>query len=144
MQSVTVVAVQRYKRKGPIWSGDPSTAPRCGARTRVGRGCRAPAMVNPVTGNRVRCRMHGGASTGPRTPEGMERSRKADWRHGGYSAERQKLRREARRFIQWSNSELKALAREFKALQRAFRREGAVPPQLPALYPYISLDKPRP
>jgi hypothetical protein len=34
-----------------------------------------------------RCRMHGGPSTGPRTPEGMERSRMASWKHGRYSAE---------------------------------------------------------
>ena len=34
-----------------------------------------------------RCRMHGGASTGPRTAEGLERSRRARWKHGLYSAE---------------------------------------------------------
>jgi hypothetical protein len=34
-----------------------------------------------------RCRMHGGASTGPRTPEGLARSRRARWKHGLYSAE---------------------------------------------------------
>jgi len=34
-----------------------------------------------------RCRMHGGKSTGPRTPEGLERSKKANWKHGYYSAE---------------------------------------------------------
>jgi hypothetical protein len=34
-----------------------------------------------------RCRMHGGVSTGPRTAEGLERSRRARWRHGHYSAE---------------------------------------------------------
>jgi hypothetical protein len=33
-----------------------------------------------------RCRMHGGKSTGPRSPEGLERSRKANWKHGYYSA----------------------------------------------------------
>jgi len=31
--------------------------------------------------------MHGGTSTGPRTPEGLERSRKANWKTGEYSAE---------------------------------------------------------
>jgi hypothetical protein len=41
--------------------GDPNTAPRCGAHTRAGAACRAPAMSNG------RCRMHGGASTGPCT-----------------------------------------------------------------------------
>jgi len=29
-----------------------------------------------------RCYVHGGPSTGPRTPEGLERSRKANWKHG--------------------------------------------------------------
>lgn len=61
--------------------GDPNGARRCGARTRKRTPCRAPAMVNG------RCRMHGGKSTGPRTPEGLERSRKANWKHGYYSAE---------------------------------------------------------
>jgi hypothetical protein len=27
-----------------------------------------------------RCKVHGGKSTGPRTPEGLERSRRANWR----------------------------------------------------------------
>jgi len=61
--------------------GNPMNAPRCGAKTRKGAPCRAPAMANS------RCRMHGGKSTGPRTPEGLERSRKANWKHGLYSAE---------------------------------------------------------
>jgi hypothetical protein len=46
-----------------------------------------------------RCRMHGGLSTGPRTPEGKERSRKASWKHGRYTAEAIKRRREARELI---------------------------------------------
>lgn len=61
--------------------GNPMNAPRCGAKTRSGIPCRAPAMANG------RCRMHGGKSTGPRTPEGLERSRKANFKHGFYSAE---------------------------------------------------------
>ena len=31
--------------------------------------------------------VRGGPSTGPRTPEGLERCRKANWRHGRRSAE---------------------------------------------------------
>ena len=61
--------------------GNPMNAPRCGAKTRKGTPCKAPAMSNG------RCRMHGGKSTGPRTPEGLERSRKANFKHGFYSAE---------------------------------------------------------
>jgi hypothetical protein len=33
-----------------------------------------------------RCRMHGGASTGPRTPAGLAKAAAARTRHGGYSA----------------------------------------------------------
>jgi DNA repair protein RadD len=58
-------------------------------RTRRGGSCEGPAMPNG------RCRMHGGASTGPRTPEGLERSRKANWKHGGFSAETIESRRKA-------------------------------------------------
>jgi hypothetical protein len=59
-----------------------NTAPRCGARSkRTGKPCRAPAMPNG------RCKFHGGKSTGPRTPEGLERSRRARWKHGHFSRE---------------------------------------------------------
>jgi hypothetical protein len=65
---------------------DPMRAP-CGARTRAGHPCKAPAMTNG------RCRMHGGASTGPRTPEGLARLRAARTRTGLHSAEMVALRR---------------------------------------------------
>src|SRR5215510_4873426 len=48
---------------------------------RTGKPCRAAAMTNG------RCKVHGGKSTGPRTPEGLERSRRANWKHGYYSRE---------------------------------------------------------
>src|SRR5262249_924087 len=53
-----------------------NASPRCGARTRRGSSCQGAAMANG------RCRMHGGPRTGPRTPEGLERSRRANWKHG--------------------------------------------------------------
>lgn len=43
--------------------------PTCGARTRAGSPCRAFALSNG------RCKLHGGLSTGPRTPEGWARTR---------------------------------------------------------------------
>jgi hypothetical protein len=57
--------------------------PRCGARAKHtgGQSCKAAAMANG------RCRHHGGRSTGPRTAEGLEHSRKANWKHGRYSRE---------------------------------------------------------
>src|SRR5207237_9401521 len=66
-------------------------APRCGARSdRTGKACRCAAMPNG------RWRLHGRKSTGPRTPEGLERSRRANWKHGHFSraakAERSRLR----------------------------------------------------
>src|SRR5262245_23846077 len=74
---------------GPGWPGR-----RCGAKTRQGRPKTRhhPRCLNPAMRN-GRCRMHGGKSTGPRTPEGLERSRKARWIHGERSAEtRQRYR----------------------------------------------------
>jgi hypothetical protein len=72
------------KRRGWLKNGnnpgDPSIAPRCGAKTRKGTPCKGPAMRNG------RCRMHGGASTGPRTGPGLARSRRANSKHGRYSA----------------------------------------------------------
>src|SRR5438094_7695952 len=62
--------------------GDWARAPRCRAKTCQQTDCRCPAMRN-----RARCRLHGGKSTGPRTPEGLERSRRANWKHGHYSRE---------------------------------------------------------
>jgi len=40
--------------------------------------------------------VHGGASTGPRTPEGLERSRRARWKHGRYSREAKTERQRVR------------------------------------------------
>ena len=54
----------------------------CGARTRQGHPCRRAALRG-----RRRCRLHGGLSTGPRTAEGLERSRRSRWKHGRYSRE---------------------------------------------------------
>jgi hypothetical protein len=69
-----------------IRGGDPTTAPRCGAWSRnTGLPCRQAAMPNG------RCRMHGGVSTGPRTPEGLQRIVKARTVHGRYSAESREL-----------------------------------------------------
>jgi hypothetical protein len=69
-----------------VRGGDPRTAPRCGARTRDGAPCKGPGMSNG------RCRMHGGKSTGPRTPEGLQRLVQARTAHGAYGAEARELR----------------------------------------------------
>jgi hypothetical protein len=68
----------------PSRRGNPNLAlvPRCGARTRAGCACRAPAIHG-----KLRCRMHGGRSTGPRTSEGRARIAAARTIHGKYCAE---------------------------------------------------------
>jgi hypothetical protein len=43
-----------------------------------------------------RCRIHGGKSTGPKTPEGRERIRQAKWKHGRRSAQGRKENKEFR------------------------------------------------
>ncbi len=98
---------------GPLRNGNargkPKLAPRCGARTRAGCGCRAPAMANG------RCRMHGSASTGPRTEEGRARLRAAHTTHGGYGAETQAVLRHSAVFV----AETRALLAELRPGIRA-------------------------
>jgi hypothetical protein len=56
--------------------------PRCGARTRSGGACQAPVVWDFGTGapRNGRCRVHGGLSTGAKTPEGRERIAEAQRR----------------------------------------------------------------
>ncbi|MGH6962647.1 MAG: HGGxSTG domain-containing protein, partial [Dongiaceae bacterium] len=60
--STSLPPERRGRLKNGNSPGDFLSAPRCGARTRCGGECRQPAMPNG------RCRLHGGLSTGPRTP----------------------------------------------------------------------------
>jgi hypothetical protein len=91
-----MIGPESSKRRGRLRNGNPSgdfmVAPRCGARTRRGTLCQCPAMRN-----RRRCRLHGGKSTGPRTAEGLERSRRAHWKHGAYSRDVRALLKNNRR-----------------------------------------------
>jgi hypothetical protein len=72
---------------GPNWQGI-----RCEARTRRGTACQRPARL-PVG----RCKLHGGASTGPRTKHGLTRLTEARTKHGKFTKEK---RAEARRFAE--------------------------------------------
>ena len=73
-------------------------------KIRSGGRCRAPAL----RGNR-RCRMHGGASTGPRTPEGLARSRRSRWKYGRYSSESRAEQKRVRELLQQTRDLLKQL-----------------------------------
>ena len=70
-------------RFGPDWPGK-----RCGAKTRRGTACLRPA--NKKNG---RCRLHGGASTGPRTADGRARISAANLRHGEFTKDKLEKRR---------------------------------------------------
>jgi glucans biosynthesis protein len=75
-------------------------SPRCGARTRKGTPCLAPA----VKGKR-RCRMHGGAK-GSGAPKGNQNALK----HGLYTRQAIEERRQLRRLVTDSRKTLKELA----------------------------------
>jgi hypothetical protein len=88
----------RLRAMGYPWNddGEPRRVrrrdrPRCGARTKSGRPCKAPCVWDrendqPRNG---RCKLHGGLSTGPTTDEGRQRSIEAmqeghrRWRQDG-------------------------------------------------------------
>ena len=71
-------------------------APRCGAKTRRGTPCRAPAMANG------RCRMHGGKLRGG--PPGNRHA----WKYGAYSREAIAQRRR----VAALNRDLRSLIRQ--------------------------------
>ena len=86
------------QRRGWLKNGNPAgdftKAQRCNAKTRHGTPCQCPAMANG------RCRLHGGLSTGPKTPEGIERIRRAVTKHGRYSKATRDERRDLRTMLQ--------------------------------------------
>ncbi len=94
-------------RFGPDWPGQ-----RCGAKTRKGTPCQRPARL-PVG----RCKLHGGASTGPRTKDGLARLTAAKTTHGKYT---KKKRAEARRFAEQGRQ----MRGELKELQTWFVDHG--------------------
>jgi hypothetical protein len=53
--------------------------------------------------------MHGGASTGPCTAEGLASSRRSRWKHGLYSAEALAERKRVRELLTQSRELLKPL-----------------------------------
>lgn len=90
----------------------------CEARTRKGHPCRRAAMRG-----RRRCRLHGGLSTGPRTAEGLARSRRARWIHGRYSREAQEARAAARLAYVPSDAERQAIMRRWEREEARLARK---------------------
>ena len=75
----------RATRFGPEWPGE-----RCGAKTRRGTECQRPAYKR-----NGRCALHGGKSTGARTPEGLRRISEANLKHGRYTKDKLERKRRA-------------------------------------------------
>jgi hypothetical protein len=122
------IAQPLLKNRGRLRHGNPSgdylAAPRCGARTRCDASCRQPAMKNG------RCRLHGGKSTGPRTPAGLARSRRARLIHGARArallAFRAQANQTARRLLRLAATarSLAATARSLAATARILAGHG--------------------
>ena len=87
---------------GPEWQGQ-----RCEAKTRRGTACQKPPLRD-----KTRCRLHGGLSTGPKTPEGKARIAAAHWKHG----RRSRAFTEARKQI-WA---------DLRAVEARMRADGLI------------------
>ena len=92
-------------RFGTNWPGQ-----RCGAKTRRGPACQRPA--NKKNG---RCRLHGGASTGAKTEEGLARISAAKLRHGKFTKDKLEKRREHAAKGRQIRKELRQMERELIA-----------------------------
>ena len=72
-------------RFGPNWPGI-----RCLAKTRRGTKCQSAEYKH-----NGRCRLHGGLSTGARTPEGLQRISEANLKHGRQTKDKLAAQRHA-------------------------------------------------
>jgi len=69
--------------------------------------------------------MHGGRSTGPRTAAGRERSTRARWKHGYYSAERQReFERRKAECAAFNTAQAEYHAMLFGAMKALLRKEA--------------------
>ena len=100
---VALIESSKATRFGPHWPGK-----RCLAQTGKGTPCQ-----NPAIRGRTRCKLHGGRSTGPRTPEGKARSIAAHWRHG----------RRSKAHVE----KVKAINAELRRVINEMRQEGLIP-----------------
>ena len=95
------------EKGNPLQFGPEWPVQRCAAKTRRGTACQKP----PLRG-KTRCRLHGGLSTGPKTPEGKARIAAAQWKHG----RRSKAFTEARKQI-WA---------DLRAVEARMRADGLI------------------
>ena len=81
----SIADLGKATRFGADWPGE-----RCGAKTRRGTECQRPAYKR-----NSRCGLHGGKSTGARTPKGLQRISEANLKHGRYTKDKLERRRRA-------------------------------------------------
>ena len=96
-------------RFGADWPGQ-----RCGAKTRRGAPCRRPA--NKRNG---RCRLHGGASSGPRTEQGRAKIAAANTTTGQHTKAMIAMRKEDAKIA-------KRLRDRLRVVEQNLRRHGIV------------------
>jgi len=77
------------------------SSPRCGARTRCGAPCRAPAVAG-----KARCRKHGAAAG-----SGGQADNKNAWKDGFYSAVEKAERRRIMDFVRKCNRVLEVICK---------------------------------
>ena len=103
-------------RFGSNWPGK-----RCEAKTRKGTPCQRPAKL-PVG----RCRLHGGASTGPRTEDGLKRLAASKTKHGRFTKlerEKAKVRAEQGRIIRRELKEIETWFVDHGHLKKNWRKD---------------------
>ena len=98
------VTIGIHTRFGPNWQGV-----RCLAKTRRGTKCQRAAYKH-----NGRCRLHGGLSTGARTPEGLQRISEANIKHGRQTKDKLAGRRYAAKVGRRVLGELKRLERQLE------------------------------
>ena len=96
-------------RFGADWPGQ-----RCGAKTRQGLPCKRPA--NKRNG---RCRLHGGASSGPRTKKGLAKIAAANTTTGQHTKAMIARRKEDAKIA-------KELRDRLRVIEENLRRHGVV------------------
>ena len=96
------VTIGIQTRFGPNWPGK-----RCIAKTRRGTECQRAAYKH-----NGRCRLHGGLSTGARTPEGLQRISEANIKHGRQTKDKLAAQRHAAEVGRRVMDELKNIERQ--------------------------------
>ena len=92
-------------RFGADWPGQ-----RCGAKTRRGTACRRPA--NKRNG---RCRLHGGASSGPRTEQGRAKIAAANTTTGQHTGAKIAKRKEDAKIAKGLRDRLRVIEQNLRA-----------------------------